>query len=55
MWRKVSDGATPGYDCFQSTITVKKKLKKALRQYRLATKAGEKSIWKSTNSTQRDF
>ena len=55
IWKKVSSGATPGYKCFQSINTVKKKLTKLFIHYRLVGIAGKSSTEKPEMSVERRF
>jgi len=55
LWKKVADGATPGYNCFQSMNTVKKKLNKLLGQYRLAIKTGKNPSGKAEVQHKENF
>ena len=55
IWKKVSSGATPGYECFQSINTVKKKVNKLLIHNRSMVKAGESSTGKARNERRETF
>ena len=55
IWKKVSGAAVPGYNCFQSVKTVKKKFNKFLGQYRLAVRAGENPSTKAPIQHKESF
>ena len=55
IWKKVSGATVPGYNCFQSVKTVKKKFNKLLGQYRLAVRAGENPSTKAPIQHKESF